>query len=370
MRLKNWLQNWLSRPLMGRRARQTAPRRRGRLLVLEQLEDRTVPSNFTAASVADLIADINAANKHGGSNTITLAANTTFTLTGVNNMGDGATGLPAIKNGDNLTILGNADTIERSTAAGTPAFRLFDVARGGLLTLANLTLQNGLASGAGTAADGGAISNQGTLVLSAVTVQNNVALGSAGKNGTSWGNANGGPGGDAAGGGIWSSGALTLENGSLVQRNYATGGPGGDAWQYCDKYSGFCYYEGAGGTGGNGFGGGMYVAGGTASLSGATLIGNTAFGGDGGEGFGGRLYGGDGFGGGMYVAAGTVSLCTDTVANNKAQTVQAGGTGYGGGLYLAAGATVYLDASTQANTSNNTADFYPDIDGSYTLRTC
>jgi hypothetical protein len=77
MRLKNWLQNWLSRPWMGRRARQTAPRRRGRQLVLEQLEDSTVPSHFTAASVADLNADSNAAHKHGGSNTITLAAHST-----------------------------------------------------------------------------------------------------------------------------------------------------------------------------------------------------------------------------------------------------------------------------------------------------
>jgi hypothetical protein len=33
-----------------------------------------VPSNFTAASVSDLIADINAANQAGGSNSIVLAA--------------------------------------------------------------------------------------------------------------------------------------------------------------------------------------------------------------------------------------------------------------------------------------------------------
>jgi hypothetical protein len=35
---------------------------------LEQLEDRTTPSSFSAGTVADLIADINAANLAGGSN--------------------------------------------------------------------------------------------------------------------------------------------------------------------------------------------------------------------------------------------------------------------------------------------------------------
>jgi hypothetical protein len=51
-----------------------------------------VPSNFTAASVSDLIADINAANLAGGSNTITLVAGTTFTLTEVNNFTGGQNG--------------------------------------------------------------------------------------------------------------------------------------------------------------------------------------------------------------------------------------------------------------------------------------
>jgi hypothetical protein len=52
---------------------QPAHRRRPRLS-LERLEDRALPSNYTAGSVADLIADINAANTAGGSNTITLTA--------------------------------------------------------------------------------------------------------------------------------------------------------------------------------------------------------------------------------------------------------------------------------------------------------
>ena len=92
-------------------------------LVLEPLEDRALLASYSAASVSALIADINAANTAGGANTITLTAATTapYVLTAVNNSTDGRdTGLPVIAANDNLTIVGNGDTIERSTAAGTP----------------------------------------------------------------------------------------------------------------------------------------------------------------------------------------------------------------------------------------------------------
>jgi hypothetical protein len=144
-------------------------------LRLEQLEDRTLLSSFFAATASDLIADINAANAAGGTNTITLAKKTTFTLTQVNNTTDGPTGLPVIASGDNLTIVGNGDTIERSTASGTPDFRLFDVASSASLTLNNLTLQNGVAFGSGNGADGGAIYSNGSLALSSVTLTGNAA---------------------------------------------------------------------------------------------------------------------------------------------------------------------------------------------------
>src|SRR5205085_11089506 len=122
-------QRWLARTATIKKP--SAPRRRGLRLALEQLEDRTVPSTFSAASVPDLIADINAANAAGGANTINLVAGTTFNLTAVDNATDGATGLPVIAANDNLSIVGNGDAIQRSTANGTPAFRLLDVAGGG-----------------------------------------------------------------------------------------------------------------------------------------------------------------------------------------------------------------------------------------------
>jgi hypothetical protein len=303
-------------------------------LNLEPLEDRMLPSSYTAATVSDLIADINAANKAGGTNTITLTAPTTspYVLTAVNNSTDGANGLPVILNKDTLTIIGNGDTIERSAASGTPAFRLFDTANTASLTLQNLTLQNGLAFGSGSAAEGGAIYNQGTLVLSGVTVQGNVAQGCSVclKN-------NGSP---AAGGGIWSGSSLTLENGTLVQNNRAMGGNGLPASQLSD-----------GTPGGDGSGGGLYIASGTAYLTGVSINGNFALGGPGGD-FSYRVPLANAFGGGLYVASGTVNLSGDAVNNNQASAnsdIQVvgtnGNTSYGGGLYVGGG-TVNLSGTT------------------------
>src|SRR5262245_37601872 len=132
---------WLVRP--------PAPRRRGWRPRREQLEDRTVPSSVTAASVSELIAAINAANPTPKPAPITLVPGKTFTLNAVDNTTHGATGLPVIAATENLTVVGNGDVVERSSANGTPAFRLFDVAAGATLTLQNLTLQGGLAFGAG-----------------------------------------------------------------------------------------------------------------------------------------------------------------------------------------------------------------------------
>jgi hypothetical protein len=288
-----------------RSSQRPAPQRRRARLLLEPLEDRALPSAYTAGSVADLIADINAANAAGGSNTITLTA--------VNNTADGATGLPVIAANDNLTILGNGDTIARSNAGGTPAFRLLDVAPGASLTLQNLTLQGGLALGDGVWAEGGAIYSQGTLTLNGVTVQYNQALG-----------ADGG--------------------------QFQTGSPAA--------------------------GGGIYIAGGTCTLTNVALNSNSAQGGNGGhhsKNATNYTGGGDGSGGGLYVAAGSVSLFSTTVDHNTAKGGHAGdrylssdGLGRGGGLYIEPLASVSLDAFTQAHVKNNSASTSdPDIFGSY-----
>jgi hypothetical protein len=352
--------------------------------LVETLENRTLLSAAlpyaTAANASQLVADIKAANAAGGANTIMLAPNTTFDLTAIDNTTNGANGLPVIGGGKsvgkqgpilvNLKIVGNGDTIARSSVTGTLDFRLFDVASGNSLTLENLSLYNGTARGIGTAADGGAIYNQGTLVLSGVTVQGNTALGADSqlvKKAPSPA-----PRYDAAGGGIWSSGSLTLQNNTVFLWNTAEGDDGlwASSWF---------------GSVGNAYGGALYVAGGTVNSNGSIFIYNTAVM----EGnvnltnpstaYGGAIYVAGGnvslsndtvetntasvttdngdnipLGGGLYVAAGTVTMRTDTVGFNSS--------GPGGGLFIAAGATVYLDAFTVTNVSNNT---FGNIAGTY-----
>jgi hypothetical protein len=135
---------WRSRSA-NRLARRKQPSVR---LTVEVLEDRTLPSAYTAANVSQLIASINAANATPEADTITLVAHRTYSLTEVNNTTHGPTGLPVIAAaGGSLTIVGNDATIQRRVTRATPAFRLFDVAPGASLTLQHLTLQGGLASG-------------------------------------------------------------------------------------------------------------------------------------------------------------------------------------------------------------------------------
>jgi hypothetical protein len=312
----------------------------GLRLNLEQLEDRTLPSSYTAATVSDLIADINAANNAGGSNTITLAAKTTFDLKAMDNTTDGPTGLPIIAAANSLAVMGNGNTLERSAARSTPAFRLFDVGSGGSLTLENLTLQNGLAFGSGVAAEGGAIYNQGTLALNAVVVHGNIAQGRAGMNGTNT-NPNGTSGQNAAGGGIWSNGALTLQNGTLIEDNQAIGGNGGKAYAKAVAANG--------GSGGGGSGGALFEAAGTINANSSSLSANSTAGGSpgAGAGFGGSGYYGDNFGAGGHLESGTVKLTGVSVDNNTEKNL---GEGFGAGLWIGS-ATVTVSGGTVDNNS-------------------
>ena len=183
---------------------------------LELLEDRRLLATFTVNSgiVADLVSAINSANTNGDpSNTIDLTG--TYDLSTVNNNTSGPVGLPAITS--NLAIVGNASSgavIERSTAGGTPAFRLLYVSAAGSLSLEDLTLSGGMAQGfAGGSSDqgggggggagmGGAVyDNGGTFTAEGVTFTNNQAVGGQGGDSGSAGSIIGGGGGGQGGAG-------------------------------------------------------------------------------------------------------------------------------------------------------------------------
>jgi len=242
-------------------------------------------------------------------------------LTAVNNTTNGGNGLPVIYN--NLTIVGNGDTIERSARA---PFRLLDVARGGALTLENLTLQGGLAL-SGANGGGGAIYNQGTLVLNGVTVQGNAA----------------GfqdyfrPNMEAAyGGGIFSLyGSVTLEGGTIVKDNRA---------------GSFNLYS----FGGDALGGGLAALGGTVTVTNATLDNNTAQAGHGDEL---DFPNGNAYGGGLYASGATLHLTNATIDGNTATISYYGGLAYGGGLFLDTnfGTASLTNCAVQGNSASGNA---------------
>jgi hypothetical protein len=116
------------------------------------------------------------------------------------------------------------------------------------------------------------------------------------------------------------------------------------------------------GSGGDGWGGGLIAFAGTVTMSNTTLDHNEAKGGDG---LGGGN-GGNGYGGGIYLASGaSVSLAACTVTNNQALGGKgigggADGQGIGGGVYDLGSFTYDLAtiiANNHASTSNN--DIYP-----------
>jgi len=354
------------------RSRRAGPRKpvRSRLEV-EVLENRRVPANFTAATVPELIAAIDAANLTPEADTLSLAAGTTFTLTRFNNLTDGANGLPVTASGEDLTVLGNGATIERKTSRNGFHFRLFDVAVGATLTLQDLTMRGGSAFGPDGDAQGGAVRNGGTLNLDGVTLEKCEAVGMR-----STLDRLSDP--SASGGGIYSDGTLTVVN-SRIESNAAVAGKGADARRIVSAITGEVFYDFPT-RGGDARGGGIYVAGGSATILNTTIAGNIVAGGDGGDGLG-DIFGapgGTGHGGGMYCNGGTVTLLGVTVTANQAKGGAGGngskghsganGTGVGGGIFIAPEAAVGIDAFTVSHTKKNYASTADDNgSGSYDL---
>jgi len=182
------------------------------------------------------------------------------------------------------------------------------------------------------------------------------AGGAGGKGGTGAQGGNGGAGGysgNAYGGGIFTPGSLTVNN-STISGNIASGpqggrgGAGGRGGSHAQGGNG-----GAGGYSGKAFGGGIYSTG-ALTVNNSTISGNIASGALGGKGgaAGGAssraLHGAvgttqaatAGYGGGIHTQNSTIKLVQDTIARN--------GAGQGGGLFVNMDTSATVDNSTIA----------------------
>ena len=266
-------------------------------------------------SLMSLREAINVANSAPVAVTITFAVSGSLSLDG--------TQLPAIT-GD-LTIVGPTAglTIDAHGASG-----IFQVNAGATVSLAGLTLANG------SATDGGAILNDGTLALSTSTLSGNAA--------------------SHDGGGVYNAGTLTLTNDTLSgNRAYY----GGGLANYGVMSLTNCTFAGNAAR----FGAGI-VNHGTLTVTDSTLDGNVA------TQAGAKIPDFSGSGGGIY-NAGTLTVTDSTLAGNTAQgagaailntgttaltdsTLSGNAAQFGGGVYNAGTLTL-----TNSTLSGNTAEF-------------
>jgi hypothetical protein len=167
-----------------------------------------------------LITAINLANAHSGA-TLSLAGNCTYTLT--TNLNEA--GLPVIT--QPITIDGNNATLIR--AANATAFRIFEVATGGNLTLQNLTVTGGRSVSTTPAGGGIHVRPGGAARLIHTTIKNNSSVSRGGGIYNDAGmvsitdsvltdNSTG-----DAGGAIFNFGSLTI-NSSNISNNFALRG--------------------------------------------------------------------------------------------------------------------------------------------------
>lgn len=379
----------------------------------------TVPCTGTASVDSAALAAAVLSADSGGGGTITLTKGCTYSFatpyanTGSQDLADwyGPAALPAIA--ASITIQGNGATIARSS--GSPAFRLFFVGASpsaaatsgwttpgaGSLTLENLTLSGGLAQGGdggaggggGGLGAGGAIYSQGTVVLSAVTLSGNEALGGSvdasntkdggggiGAEAPAASNDGGGfgagftapagaPAGGAGGTGVLTNdggggaGFATTETGTPAGALGAGAGGGSLTGTAGDAETSDGAKGGDGGGGGSGMAvltaggaGGAYGEGGTGAASGGAGGGGVGGGGGGAtNGAGGGFGGGGGYPGGAggFGAGGAGDSGAAGFGGGAGGTtaVGGGGAGMGGAIFNQEGTVVGVNTTLSANTA-------------------
>ncbi len=248
----------------------------------------------------------------------------------------------------NLTIQGSGVggvTITRSSAGGTPNFRIVQVDGGVTATLTGLTISNGHADYGG----GVLYLTSATVTLTDSVISGNTATESGGglynnraaltvTNSTLSGNT-----ATTSGGGLTNTGGQTTLTGSTVSANSAGFGGG----IFTNSFSATLTLNGStvsGNTAANG-GGGLYNQE-TLTLTGSTVSGNTVTGGG---------------GGGLYNQNGPLTLTNSTVSGNTATGNAGGGITVGNGTLTVTGGTI------SGNTTNDSGGGLATFNGTATL---
>ncbi len=329
-----------------------------------------------------------------------------------------------------LTITGpGADTltVQRSTAGGTPSFRIFHFSGVSDITISGLTISNGstgisdgggmlndsggtvnitdcaLSSNSTTSGNGGCLSNTGTMTVvnttfsaNSSTSGNGGAIDNEGNLDVTDSTVSGNSSTSGNGGGVFNDGSMTL-TGCDVSDNQATdGGNGAGLFNFGSVTITSCTFANNVATGG-GNGGALYDNG-TSTNTDTTFVGNSTVGG----GNGGGVYGTDstilnnctvrdnvagdgGNGGGVYNVE-TTDLTNCTISGNS--TVDGGsgggidndggtvnltnctvsnnstaGGGNGGGIAANFGSTLIMNTIVALNSADGTG---PDVSGDFT----
>jgi hypothetical protein len=311
------------------RTRAGSPARRshrGRIC-LEILEDRVTPTSVTVKTLSSLPVP-------GRTDLVTLdqaiaTVNRSSDTSNQINFQAGLSGTTILPRSEsilnNVAITGNgSDSI---TISGGNAFNLFTVFTAYNVSITGVTMSNGA-----TSSDGGAIDNSGTLTLTNDVLLNN----SAQDGGAIWNYSSGtlilsgttveGNQANNKGGGIGSSGVVSINN-SLITTNGAVMGGG--------------LYNGTTGTltltmssvsnnNSYGNGAGIYNLG-TLNMTGGAIYFNQTI---------------NGYGGGLFNGSGSAGLTTVAIQDNSAS--------HGGGFYANGG---YVSLSTDCTLSGNHASY-------------
>lgn len=336
----------------------------GATLVVDTLTDENDGYNVGGKSLREAI---DAANADSIADTIEIQVSGTIAL---------GSSLPAITS--DVTVRGpSSGTI---TIDGASTFRVFTILSG-TVTLRDLTVQNGAAtggaggsggvsgSGGGAAGMGGAvfINSSANVTLRNVTLNNNTATGGAGGAGSGSARGGGGGGGTGAAGSNGTSGSPNFPGGAGGGGGalLGTGGAGAN--------SGNSFTAQPGSGDGAGGGGGAIQSSGTVpgTVGGAGAFGGGGGGGgagtDSGAGGAGGFGGGGGAGGWQLASMGIIGAggtggthagdgAAGTPISGSSGSGGGGGAGLGGAIFVRGGATLsILGADTTSNTATGGA---------------